>query len=579
MYKKKVLDDIERRKKQWEEKFLKPALQKAGLKEPPNRVYTPLDIKKFDFLEKVGFPCEYPYATLASPFRINSDVEEVVQRLEPSKGTSQFAGGYAGYGTAEDTRGIWVRDHGLRVIPAFDMPTQVGRDSDDPLARGEVGKVGVAIDTLRDFEVLYSAFDGWATLDQVFSFWTINAPANILLALAIALAEKKGIPISKLRLGLQNDTLKEYVARGMYIWPIEPQMRMHRDTIVFGCKHMPLLNIMNFCAYHIQEAGATPAQATGLAFAHGIAYMQLGIDAGLDIDEFAPQITLHPPAGSMDFYTEIARARAARRIWVKIMKDRFGAKNPSSWLGSINDLARVGRICMTNERPLNNLIRSVLGGVASALSGARIWGGVPYDEPLGLGHSYEAQQLSLDATRIMRYEAKLEQAIDPFAGSYFMEYLTDKLEAEIWDVINKVEAQGGAVQAIKSGWTQREISRSAYEAQRDVERGEKVIVGVNRFIGENELDVRPSRLVPSMYDPVARETAEERQIANLQRVKAERSSSAVQAALAKLRNDAKNDEVNIIPALVECAKSYASVGEMCSVLRDEWGEYEDVPRI
>jgi methylmalonyl-CoA mutase N-terminal domain/subunit len=456
---------------------------------------------------------------------------------------------------------------------AFDLPTQLGYDSDDPIAKGEVGKVGIAVDTLRDFEVLYEFLDGVTTMDQSASNFTINAPCNIILSMYIAVAEKKGVNPATLRGTPQNDILKEFVARGTYIFPPEPSMRMVKDTITYCHKNLPLLNPISICGYHIREAGATAAQTMAFTFSDAIAYVQLGIDAGLDVDEFVPRFTFLNFSGSMDFFLEIARARAARRIWAKLMKEKFKAKNPRNWIISGLGAAIEGRYCYTTQRPLNNLARGIIMGVASVLSGGRPSGGIPWDEPLGLGHSYEATQLAADAARIMQHEAKLGQVVDPLAGSYYVESLTDQVETETWEIMNKIESIGGAVEAIKSGWMQREVAKSAYQYQREVESGKRVIVGVNRFTGENELTVSTNRLVPHPYDPKKREDAEVRQIANLAKVKRERDNQKVESSLKALHRAAKDEKENLMPYFLDCVKAYVTLGEMCNILRDVFGEW------
>jgi len=353
-------------------------------------------------------------------------------------------------------------------------------------------------------------------------------------------------------------------------------MRMVRDTITYCHKNVPLINTISICGYHIREAGATAAQTMAFTFSNAIAYIKLALEAGLDIDEFVRRFTFLNFSGSMDFFLEIARARAARRIWARIMKERFKAKNPRNWVTSGLGNAVEGRYCYTAERPLNNLTRGVIMGVAAAMSGGRPSGGIAYDEPLGLGHSYEATQLSIDAGRIMRHEAKLGEVIDPLAGSYYVESLTDQVEQETLEIMDRIEAMGGSVEAIKSGWMQREVARSAYQFQRAVESGEQVIVGYNKFTGDNELNVTTSRLVPHPYDPKKRDDAEERQLANLAKVKKERDNSRVEATLKEMHKAAENENENLIPYFLDCVKAYATVGEMCNVLRDVFGEWEPV---
>jgi methylmalonyl-CoA mutase N-terminal domain/subunit len=528
-------EELEKRKEEWEEVTLKKALDRFGAKESPSKVYTPLDIPDFDFLEKVGFPGEYPFTSGIYPASISAMGGSLImgRGLESGGVKVRRAGMYSGYGTAEDTRDFYkamaVRGWTGGPNIAFDLPTQCGYDSDDPVALGEVGKVGVAIDTLRDFEVIYEAFVGDNDLDKIASNFTINAPANIILAMYFVLAEKRGIPLKKLVATPQNEILKEILARGTYIFPLRPSMRMVRDSIVFCTEHTPRINYISIGGYHIREAGANGPQAAAFGLSNAIAYVQLGIDAGLDIDRFYPRLTLAGMGGSMDVMKEIAIGRASRRIWAKIMRERFKAKNPYP----------------------------------------------PYDEPLGLGYSLEAQQLSEDAFRIIHHETKLCEVVDPFAGSYFMESLTDQMEEEILEIMNKVDAMGGAVAAIENGYMQGEIARSAYEQQRQMEKGEKIVVGVNAYTGENELEVQPPRLVPLPYDSKKREEAEQRQIANLSNVKQERDNEAVKASLKRLKEAAQDESVNLIPLLMDSVKLYASLGEMCGVLKEVFGEYQE----
>lgn len=567
MYEREELDRIREDRKRWEETTLKRNLERLRLPQSPSRLYTPLDVQNAAYLEKLGFPGEYPftrgtYAVPISATVYTAETEQVGPR----------AGVYAGYGTAEDTRDLWRREKRRGANVAFDLPTQCGYDSDHPIAEGEVGRTGIAIDTLADFETLYEAFDGVVTLDRMASNFTINAPCNIILAMYFALAEKKGVGLDRLRGTPQNDILKEFASRGTYIFPPDPSMRMIRDTITFCHKYAPEMNVISICGYHMREAGATEVQAPGFGFAHAISYVQLGIDAGLDVDEFIPRFTFLDFGAGMDFWREIARARANRRIWARIMKERFGAKNPRSWIMRGGDSVFVGPSCYTLQRPLNNLVRGVIGGIAGYLATGYGTGGVPWDEVIGLGHSHEARQLTVDATRIMRYEAKLGEVQDPLAGSYFVEALTDEVEAEIWEVIHKVDDLGGGVEAIKSGYTQREIARSAYEMQRQLETGQRVMVGVNKFTSEHEIEVVPPRL-SHPYDQRLIETAEERQLARLRRIKAERSQSAVDASLKGIAEAAKKDDENLIPYFMDAVKAYATVGEICDVLRDVFGVY------
>ena len=435
----------------------------------------------------------------------------------------------------------------------------------------------MAIDTLQDFATLYSAFDGVITLDKMPSNWTINAPVNIIIAMYIALAEKQGVPIAKLRGTPQNDILKEILGRGTHIFPIDPSMRMIRDTMTFCTKYMPLFNTISICGCHIRLAGGlTQSQAIAFNLSNAIAYTKLGLSAGLDIDEIGSRFTFLGLGGSLEFFREIAMWRAARRMWAKLMKEWFGAKKTKTLLFRNAYYVNQGSDSCTVQRPLNNLIRGVIAGVAGCLCGGQAAAGVPFDEALGLGWSYEARQLQKDAARIIRCESHLEEEIDPLAGSYYIESLTDKIEDEAWELIDKIESMGGAVAAIKSGWSQHLIAQQAHENQSKIERGEKIVVGVNKFTGKDELEVLPKMLVPNPYDPKKREKAEELQIAKLKKLRAERDNSLANSELRKIEMAAKKEEENLIPYFVDAVKAQATIGEICGVLRNVFGEYEEV---
>ncbi len=570
------LVEMENRKKNWEEVTLQKTLGRYRLQQSPTRFYTPLDVKDHDFLEKVGFPGEYPYTAGTYPSTI-FPLMRLRARGQAEAVDVRRAGMYSGYGTSEDCRDFYksmqARGWGGGPNIAFDLPTQCGYDSDDAMARGEVGRVGVAIDTLRDFEVLYEAFTGDRDLDKIGSNFTINPTTNITLAMYFVLAENRGISVDKLVGTPQNDILKEIVARGTYVFPLKPSMRMTRDTIVFCVEHATGINPVSISGYHMREAGATAAQTLAFTLSNAIAYFQLGVDAGLDIDKFASQMTFLTLGGSMDFYTEVAVRRAERRMFAKIMKERFKAKEPRSWIQRQPGVLFVAS-ATTKQRPLNNLTRAVVGGIASAMAGYVPAPYPPYDEALGLGWSLEAQQLSEDAMRILICEAGICDVLDPFAGSYFMESLTDQIEEEAWEIISKIDEMGGAVAAIENGYIQREIARSAYEFQKGIETGLNVVVGVNAFLGENELEVETSRLVAHPYDPKKREEAEQRQLDNLAKVKRERDNEAVKASLERLKEAAQDESVNLIPPLMECVRLYASEGEMVDTLKGVFGEYE-----
>lgn len=569
-------EEIRKQEKAWKEGPVEKALDKFPLiSECPSRFYTPADIDEdFDFLEKVGFPGQYPYTAGAYPFEPMAGLSKFAAMAPPTTRAAL----YSGYGRPEDTRDYYksLLEKGGKEGPnlAMDLPTQCGYDSDNPLIEGEVGKVGVSIDTLRDLEVIYEPYHGDLNLDRIASNFTINAPAIYLIAMYAALAEKRGIPLEKLKATPQNDILKEYVARGTYIFPPKQSMRLFRDTLVFLTEKMPRVNITSMGGYHIREAGATRKQDLAYSMSIAIAYLQEGIDAGLDVDSFAPRFTFNAFGGSMEFFQEIAFQRAARRMYAKILKERFGAKDPRSMLLRQPITAHIGPSDTTIQRPLNNLTRAVMGAIMGALSGGIAAPFPPYDEPLGLGWSLEAQQLMRDAGRILICEARMLDIEDPFAGSYCMESLTDEIEAEAWDEIKKVEDLGGVVAAIDKGYMQRQIAKSAYERQKAVSAGEKLVVGVNCFTGDDELEVETTRLVPHPYDPERRERAEEEQIAALKKVKSERNDAEVRRLLDELEAQARQEDTNLVPHLIECAKAYVTIQEVCDVMRGVFGEYE-----
>ncbi len=568
---------IAERKTEWIEKSLNPALKKFKLSASPTKFYTPEDIGDFDFLEKVGFPGEYPFTAGAYPTHPYAAGTRGGGAIQSASGLRR-AGRYSGYGTAEDTKNYYLHmaSLGAKMGPnlAMDLPTQCGYDSDNPKIRGDVGKVGVAIDTLRDMEIIYEAFTGERDLDKIASNFTINAPANIIVGMYFALAEKRGIVLESLKGTPQNDILKEFIARGTYIFPPKPSMRMFRDSALFFTKHAPKMNVTSIGGFHIREAGATAEQDLAFSMAIGIAYLKEGINAGLDIDDFAPKFTFNAFGGSMLLLKEAAFQRAARRMWATILKEKFNAQNPKSLIVRQPGGAHISYANTTKARPLNNLTRSIVGAIASALSGGPPNAAPPFDEPLGLGWSLEAIQLSEDAGRILQYEAKLTEVSDPLAGSYYVERLTDDIENAARAELEKIEKMGGAVEAIESGYIQREMARSAYERQKRIETCEDLVVGVNCFTDESDIEVGVNRVVAHPYDPAKREEAEIRQIENLRELKKARDNRTVSRLLSDLKAAAKDDKINLYPLFTECAKAYVTEGEMCDVLREVFGEYE-----
>jgi methylmalonyl-CoA mutase N-terminal domain/subunit len=459
---------------------------------------------------------------------------------------------------------------------AFDLATQCGYDPDSPRAIGEVGRVGVSVASFRDFAVIYEAYTGELDIDKVPSNFTINAPAAVIIAMYAVLAKKRGIPLEQLAGTPQNDILKEFIARGTYIFPPRESLRLFRDTCAFCVAHMPRLNINSIGGYHIREAGASRVQDLAFSLANGKAYIQAGLEAGLEVDDFAPRFTFNAFGGSMEIYQEIAFQRAARRMWARMLKEEFGAKDKRSMIIRQPITAHIGCSSTTLNRPLNNLARAVVGGLAAGMSGGMPGVYPPFDEPLGLGHSQEAVQLQLDATRIMIYEARVADVNDPWAGSYFMESLTDEIEADALAEMKKINDMGGAVAAIESGYMQRAVARSAYERQKQIERQEAFQVGVNCFTGENEITVNVNRAVEATYDPELMKTAEDRQKASLARLKQERDDKAVTGALAALKTHAADPERNLMPGICDCVEAEATLQEICDVLREVFGEAEPV---
>lgn len=571
---------IREKKKQWEEHLVKPSLEKFGIDESPARFYTPADIEGFDFEEKVGFPGAYPFTAGNYAVPAPGVAPSVGSGFQDTGKGLVRAGQYSGYGTPENTRDYYREMISMGQLGgpnlAFQLPTQCGYDSDHPKAEGEVGKTGVAIDSLRDMEIVYEPFVGDMNLDKIATNWTINAPASMILAMYVALAEKRGISPAKLRGTVQNDILKEFSGRGTQIFPPRPSMRLVRDVMVYCTKNMPMFNFISCCTAHIRGAGCTREQAVGFLLANAAAYIQLGVDAGLDVDLFMRRFSFLGIGGSMEPLKEVAAIRAMRRMFAKIMKERFHAKDPRSMMMKSNLWARTQEAEYTIQRPLNNLTRSVMGGIAAALCGATPSSGMgfPYDEPLGLGHSNEAWQLQRDAARIIQFESGICEVLDPLAGSYYIESLTNQIEKDAWEIYDKIETMGGSVAATENGWIQREIARSAYEQQKRIETGEKVMVGANSFNGKEEIEVTTQRAVSHPYDPGKRAEAEQIQIANLKKLKKERDNGEVEKCLCRLGEAAKDENINLMPLILKAVKAYATIGEMSDALKGVFGEFQ-----
>jgi len=517
----------------------------TGSNAPVDRVYTPLDQKDFDYSSQLGLPGEFPYTRGVQPTMYRGRLWTMRQ--------------YAGFGTAEEsnTRYKYLLEQGQTGLSvAFDLPTQIGYDSDHPLSEGEVGKVGVAIDSLADMEVL---FDG-IPLDKVSTSMTINAPAAVLLAMYVAVAEKQGVSAQALSGTIQNDILKEYIARGTYIFPPAPSMRLITNIFEYCSKQVPNWNTISISGYHIREAGATAVQEVAFTIADGIAYVEAAIKAGLDVDEFAPRLSFFFNAHN-DLFEEVAKFRAARRVWAHIMRDRFGAKNPKSWMLRFH--TQTGGSTLTAQQPDNNIIRVTLQALAAVLGGTQSLHTNSRDEALALP-TEQAVRIALRTQQIIAYESGVAETVDPLAGSYYVESLTDRIETEVLQYIKRIDDLGGAVKAIEQGYIQQEIQDSAYAWQMDVENGERVIVGLNKIPGKGKNP--PQGLL--RVDPAVGE----RQKQKLAALKAGRDQKAVDSALASLRNAASSSD-NLMPPILEAVRGYATLGEICSVLREEFGEY------
>jgi methylmalonyl-CoA mutase N-terminal domain/subunit len=550
----KKLDEIQRCKEAWEKEILSKSFVRLPERKkefatasniPVSRVYTPLDVQNLDYLRDLGFPGEYPFTRGIYPTMYRARLWTMRQ--------------YAGFGTAEQTNQrfkylLQAGQTGLSV--AFDFPTQIGYDCDHPMAMGEVGKVGVSVCTLNDMKTL---FDG-IPLDKVTTSMTINAPATVLLAMYIAVAENQGVSAAKLGGTIQNDILKEYVARGMYIYPPQPSMRLVTDIFEYCSKNMPKWNTISISGYHIREAGATAVQEVAFTLANGIAYVQAAIERGLNLDEFASRLSFFF-ASHNDFFEEIAKFRAARRLWAKIMKERFKAKNPEAWLLRFH--TQTSGVSLTAQQPYNNIIRVTLQALAAVLGGTQSLHTNSFDEAYALP-STEAVRVALRTQQIIAYESGVTDTIDPLAGSYYVEYLTNKIEEEATRYIEHIDSLGGAVSAIEKGYIQREIVESAYRHQKEIESKERIVVGVNEFVAEEETPMKLLRVDPEV---------ERTQVERLRRFRRERNGEKVKEALDKVRHAAEGNE-NLMPPILDAVKNLATLGEICNVLREVFGEYK-----
>ncbi len=546
-------DDLKKAQARWEEEILAPSLRRfperkkefttsSGI--PVPRLLLPPDPDP-DYLDQLGFPGSFPYTRGVQPTMYRGRFWTMRQ--------------YAGYATAEESNARYryllsQGQTGLSV--AFDLPTQIGYDADDPMAAGEVGKVGVSISSLEDMETLFRGIP----LEKVSTSMTINAPAAILLAMYIAVAKKQGADIRKLRGTIQNDILKEYIARGTYIFPPKPSMRLITDIFQFAAREVPKWNTISISGYHIREAGATAVQELAFTLADAIAYVQAAVDAGLEVDTFAPQLSFFFNAHN-NFFEEIAKFRAARRMWANIMRNRFGAQNPKSW--RLRFHTQTAGSTLTAQQPENNIVRVALQALSAVLGGTQSLHTNSMDEALWLP-TEKSVRIALRTQQIIAYESGVADTIDPLAGSYFVEYLTDELQRRAEAYIAKIDEIGGALAAIERGYIQNEIQEAAYRYQRAIEQGEQIVVGVNAFqIEEEHTDLEQLKVDPAI---------EEAQRQRLKALRARRDQAKVAEILARIEQAARGDE-NLMPLFIEAVEREATLGEITGVLRKVWGEY------
>jgi methylmalonyl-CoA mutase N-terminal domain/subunit len=537
----------DRTKQEWRDTTLAPALKRATERQDRfetssgveiDTVYTQEDLPDFDYIRDLGFPGEYPFTRGVQPNMYRGRIWTIRQ--------------YSGFGTAEETnqRYRYLLEQGQTGLSiAFDLPTQIGYDSDHPLARGEVGKVGVAIDNLRDMEILFQDIP----LDKVSTSMTINATAPILLAMYIALGKKQGVQPAELNGTTQNDILKEYIARGTHIFPPRPSMRLATDIFAYCAKQVTRWNTISISGYHIREAGSTAAQEIGFTLANGIAYVQAAIDTGLDVDAFAPRLSFFFNS-HINFLEEIAKFRAARRLWAKIMRERFAAKDSRSWMLRFH--TQTAGCSLTAQQPHNNIVRTALEALAATLGGTQSLHTNSFDEAYA-PPSQEAVTIAVRTQQILGYESDVANVVDPLGGSYYIEHLTNSLEKEAREYIAKIDSLGGAVAAIEQGYQQREIQDSSYRYQKEIESGKRTVVGVNKFVSPYPKIVGLLRVKPEV---------EKRQKERTAQVRKDRDNGRVKQALRRLEDIARSKD-NTMPTFLECVEAYATLGELCDVLR------------
>jgi methylmalonyl-CoA mutase N-terminal domain/subunit len=544
-------DELKKERERWEKANLTknpvaPAKTTSGL--DVDVVYTPADLGDFDYQKDLGFPGEYPYTRGVYPSMFRGNLWSMRQ--------------YAGFADAEESnkRFKYLLEQGQSGLSvAFDLPTQMGFDSDNPMVKAEVGRVGVAVDTLRDMEILFEGIP----LDKITTSFTINSTAAIILAMYLAVAEKQGVPMNKVGGTLQNEILKEFIARGTYIFPPRPSLRLVVDIIDFCKDKVARMNTINFSGYHVREAGANAVQEVAYCLSSAIAYIEEVLKRGVNFDDFGPRLAFHLIVG-LDFFEEIAKIRAARRLWAKIAKERFGAKNPRSMMLRLfcGSSAREA----TLREPLNNIVRATIDMLGIVFAGAQSASILSYDEAFTIP-TEESALISLRTQQIIGYETGIAKVVDPLGGSYYLESLTNRLEKEMKKLMDEIDSLGGMLRCIETGKIQMDVSKNAYEIERKKQSGEIVVVGVNKFVDEQKQD---EEVVLTKIDP----NITRKQIEKLQKVKSERNNAKVKEALKVLTEKAKGTE-NLVPFIQDAVREYASIGEICDTLREVFGEHTE----
>jgi len=555
MFEREKIHQIEKSKKEWEEKKLESTLSRfperkqefvTSYEDEIERLYTPLDVENLDYIEDLGFPGEYPFTRGVQPTMYRGKLWTMRQ--------------YAGFGSAEESnkRYKYLLEQGQTGLSiAFDLPTQIGFDSDDPMSEGEVGKVGVAIDSLKDMEIL---FDG-IPLDKVSVSMTINSTAMILLSMLMTIAKKQGVPYEKLRGTIQNDILKEYIARGTYIFPPKESMKLIVDIFDYGSKNLPKFNLISISGYHIREAGANAVQEIAFTLADGIAYVEAAIKAGLDPNEFGRNLSFFFNAHN-NFLEEVAKFRAARKLWAKIMKERFGVTDEKAM--KLKFHTQTAGSTLTAQQPLNNIIRVTIQALAAVLGGTQSLHTNSYDEALGLP-TEQSVTVALRTQQIIAHEMGVSETVDPLAGSFAIEKLTSDIEEKAQKYLEKIDEIGGMVKAIEDGYPQKEILNSAYKTQKRIENKEQIIVGVNEYNSDKKEKIDILKVD---------EEQEEKQIEKLKNLKKQRDNTKVEESLNRLKKAAINED-NLFPYVIECVENYSTIGEITKILKEVYGEYRE----